>query len=309
MREDVSIGAVRLPRPERGGWLLMLTVGGALVVAGGLGLGLLTVGAGLVLASAAWLVLAGRETSATAKLADDGALELVGDDGLVVRLALEPPARTLHIAGPRGDILAIADERGIVELAALDDDEQNELARITRRAADAASLDQPASVPLPRRVRVQESPLVVRWRSLSLMRAAAWFGLAAGLSCIGAAATHDRIVLWIGFGIALVMAIAIGLGAERRLRIAPGAVEVERALLGRVRKQAVPLSDIVGVDAVKEIGVCGPGIVFRTTPLGERPTIAHPGTHVPTEGLSLAARVSIARLVATAVFASRADEV
>ncbi|HZO13120.1 MAG TPA: hypothetical protein VFB62_07670, partial [Polyangiaceae bacterium] len=115
MREDVSIGAVRLPRPERGGWLLMLTVGGALVVAGGLGLGLLTVGAGLVLASAAWLVLAGRETSATAKLADDGALELVGDDGLVVRLALEPPARTLHIAGPRGDILAIADERGIVE--------------------------------------------------------------------------------------------------------------------------------------------------------------------------------------------------
>jgi hypothetical protein len=145
---------------------------------------------------------------------------------------------------------------------------------------------------------VKGDPLELRWRALSLARAAAWVGLSAGLTSIAAAASARPVVIWLGLVLALALGAAGGFGAQQRLRVDAVRIEVERALFGRVHKSAVALAELAGIDAVNELGLSGPGIVLRTAPIADPPAIAHPGIHVPTEGLSLAARVALARHVA-----------
>jgi hypothetical protein len=320
MRDQMlEAGSVRLRRPARGGWMLVLLLGATLAVVGGRWLwqsraatrGWLALGSGLVVLSWALVVLAQRERSAELGLDEHGRLELRGDDGMRLTLALGEGASARRLVALVGEVVAIDDADGLVELGeASDDIEASAMVALVERASRAprpTDLDALAGV----RIERPSGALGLRWRNGNPTEGAALLGLlVGGAALVAAASLEQRRPATMAIGIALGAAALLvsSRGSEQRVRLAERRVHIEVRRPGRrARSQSLAIDAVVGVDAVHHLGMAGSGIVIRTEPLVER-GVAHPGTHLSTRGMSLTARVALARALAAEIAERRAEE-
>jgi uncharacterized membrane protein len=231
---------IELPRPARGGWLIMLLVGVALL---GLGaadvlaagprlllsapeeaasirevLGYFAAGAGMFLASFSLVVLLNRETAARLELDEErGLLRVYDSRGADVAVALDAIASVRQMAGDSGSgtVVTLAKkDGGFIELFSVRDGEaarpvvdfvQAALQGDPPAAESLDAVDRLASV---RGVRAERDgdALVVSWGARSSFKLLISVGCFLGMAVIGYGFLlngQDLVIFFIGFALTL----------------------------------------------------------------------------------------------------------